>query len=148
MRLNKRTHLPKQMRTLMSRLYVVKTMHPATPRTPAKKIRPSASTPADNATLAAARHAAAMVISLPVSIVPGSIGGISANSTNKALVLPMKNYLSRLCLNAVQNSDHQSRTRIFLLQHIKRSERPVRWSKSHFKELMPRREARAAADVA
>jgi len=78
------------MRTLQSRPYVVKTIRLAKRRTLAKKFHRSAGTEAGNAAVAAACQAAAGVIFLPVSIVPGSIGGISAHCTSKARVLPMK----------------------------------------------------------
>ena len=78
------------MRTLQSRPYVVKTIHLAKQRTLAKKFHRSAGAGAGNAAVAAARQAAAVVIFPPVSIVPGSIGGISANSTSKAMVWSMK----------------------------------------------------------
>jgi hypothetical protein len=71
------------MRTLQSRPYVVKTIELAKRRTLVKKFHRSPGTGAGNATVAAARQSAAVVIFLPVSIVPGSIGGISAHSSSK-----------------------------------------------------------------
>ena len=143
------------MRTLQSRPYVVKTIHLARRRTLAKKIHRSAGAGTGNAAdtgvtlyLAAARQTAAVVIFRPISIVPAWTDGILANFTIKKWVLPMKNNSSRLCLSAVQNSYRQSRTRIFLFRRIKRSETPV-WLRANpdRRELMLRREARAAADV-
>ena len=61
------------MRTLKSGPYVVKTIRLDKRRTLAKNFHRSAGTGTDNAAVAAARHAAAIAIFLPLSIVPGSI---------------------------------------------------------------------------
>ena len=78
------------MRALQSRPYVVKTIHLAKQRTLAKLFHRSAGTGTGNAAIADTRQAAAVVIFLPVSIVPGSIGEISANCTREIMVWPMK----------------------------------------------------------
>jgi hypothetical protein len=78
----------------------VNTIHLTTRRTLAKKFHRAAGAGAGNAAIAAA--------CLPVSIVPGSICEIRPILPPKRSGLAMKNHISRLCLNAVQNSDRQT----------------------------------------
>jgi hypothetical protein len=63
---------------------------PGQRRTLARKFHRSAGAGTANAAVAAARQTVAVVIFPPVSIVPGSMGGISSNCTREIMVWPTK----------------------------------------------------------